>query len=43
MDRLFDGDDGVEDGEDRALSNAYDQCAATPPAVMRLWSIAPFS
>eukprot|EP01051_Picozoa_sp_SAG22_P007440 SAG22_NODE_524_length_9488_cov_16.150602_5_plen_112_part_00 len=32
INRLFDADDGFEDGEDRNLSDAYDQCAATPPA-----------
>eukprot|EP01052_Picozoa_sp_SAG31_P023966 SAG31_NODE_2010_length_6670_cov_3.036220_2_plen_514_part_00 len=34
INRLFDADDGVEDGHDRIISNAYDQCAATPPATL---------
>eukprot|EP01051_Picozoa_sp_SAG22_P017037 SAG22_NODE_2539_length_2463_cov_16.648054_2_plen_504_part_00 len=32
MNRLFDGEDGVYDGEAASFSNQYDQCAATPPA-----------
>eukprot|EP01050_Picozoa_sp_SAG11_P007859 SAG11_NODE_667_length_7841_cov_19.517954_3_plen_521_part_00 len=32
MNRLFDGEDGFEDGEDRDLSDAYDQCVAAAPA-----------
>eukprot|EP01050_Picozoa_sp_SAG11_P027697 SAG11_NODE_7118_length_1190_cov_1.327223_1_plen_113_part_10 len=34
INRLFDGDDGFEDGENRDLSNAYDQCATTQPATL---------
>ena len=34
INRVFDGDDGFEDGEDRNLSYAYDQCATTPPATL---------
>eukprot|EP01052_Picozoa_sp_SAG31_P039843 SAG31_NODE_5615_length_2423_cov_2.452668_1_plen_558_part_00 len=32
IDRLYDGEDGVEDGEASVFSNQYDQCAAIPPA-----------
>eukprot|EP01052_Picozoa_sp_SAG31_P050707 SAG31_NODE_11696_length_1005_cov_7.190949_1_plen_125_part_00 len=31
---LFDNQDGVEDGEFQPLSDAYDQCAAVPPATL---------
>eukprot|EP01052_Picozoa_sp_SAG31_P032964 SAG31_NODE_3669_length_4005_cov_1.656938_4_plen_74_part_00 len=31
---LFDGQDGVEDGEYQPLSDQYDQCAAMPPATL---------
>ena len=32
MNRFFDREDGVYDGEDQGLSDAYDQCVAIPPA-----------
>eukprot|EP01050_Picozoa_sp_SAG11_P032604 SAG11_NODE_10675_length_812_cov_2.099579_1_plen_181_part_01 len=31
---LFDGQDGILDGEASAFSDAYDQCAAVPPATL---------
>eukprot|EP01052_Picozoa_sp_SAG31_P004296 SAG31_NODE_176_length_21334_cov_12.211067_25_plen_612_part_00 len=34
MNRLFDANDGVEDGQDQTISEAYDQCAAIPPATL---------